>query len=116
MAQHTTSPFRGGYTLYTVEDVPFGTFPAYPEGPAMVISGAGYYVSTTTNDQEPGARVGAFKVVSERPYRTERHPLDGVSFPDSEAARKAQYEAGLLAYMVYDDSEWARQMAAARQR
>jgi hypothetical protein len=94
------------YTLYTIEDVPFGHFPAYPVGPATVRNGD-WYVSISTNDAEPGAVSGAFKVISESPYRTERHPLDKVAFPDRDAAEKAQYEAGLTAYMVYDDSPYA---------
>lgn len=94
------------YKILTVEDVPFGQFPEYPVGPATVRSGD-WCVSISTSDTEPGAISGAFKVITARPYKTERHPLDNVTFPDVDAARKAQYEAGLTAYMVYDDSKWA---------
>lgn len=97
---------RRTYTLKTVADVPFDAYPEYPVGPALVAVGD-WCVSTTSGAHMDGVEAGAFQVVSERPYATRRHPLDGQMFPTREAARQAQYEAGVLAFMVYDDSRWA---------
>lgn len=107
MPQHFASPFRGGHTLYTVDDVPFDHFPQYADGgPAMVVVD-GWNVSVSTGAHIDGAVSGAFKVLIETPYTTLRHPLDEKPFPTQEAAKQAQYEAGLIAFMVYDDSKWA---------
>lgn len=35
----------------------------------------------------------------------EPHPLDGTKYPDHESARRAAYDAGLLARMVYEPRE-----------
>lgn len=94
------------WTLKTVVNVPFGTYPPYPTGPALVAHG-GWNTSCTTGGDIDGVRVGAFKVITENPWTTERHELDGQIFPTSEEANRAKYEAGLIAYMVYDDTEWA---------
>lgn len=110
MAQHFPGAFRGGYTLYTREDLHYGAFPAYSDGgPAMVVVD-GWSVSTTSGDGIDGVICGARKTVSVAPYRSEPHDLDGKPFPTHEAAMRAQYEAGLIAYMVYENSEWAAQL------
>lgn len=100
------SGFSRRWKLVTAKDVPYGFYPEYPEGPAMV-QNDGWNTSLTTGGDVDGARVNAFKVVSETPYVTERHELDGKTFPSREVARKAEYEAGLIAYMVYEDSGFA---------
>ena len=94
------------YTLKTHPDTPYGTYPPYPEGPA-VVQNNGWNTSCESGAHIDGAKVSAFRVVCEKPWTTERHALDGRIFPDQEAAQRAKYEAGLIAYMVYDDSEWA---------
>ena len=104
--QHVTDT-RRPYKLVTAADgIEYGHYPAYPVGPAMVTND-NWHVSITTTDAEPGAVSGVFKILSMQPWETQPHELDKVTFPDVEAAYKAQYEAGVLAYMVYDDSKWA---------
>jgi hypothetical protein len=95
------------YTLKTVSDIPYGTYPAYPEGPALVAH-TEWHVSTSTVNGATEATAGAFRVISQNPYKNERHELDGQTFPTSDLARQAQYNAGLLAYMVYNDNPWAK--------
>lgn len=94
------------WKLKTIADTPFGTYPPYPVGPAIV-QNDDWNTSCMTGTHIEGAKISAFRVITENPYTTERHELDGQTFPNTETARRAQYEAGMIAYMVYDDSEWA---------
>jgi hypothetical protein len=104
--QQPTGGEAVSYTLKTVADVPYGTYPPYPQGPAIV-QNDGWQTSITTGKAENGARISAFKVISNNPWKTESHALDGTTFPNVEEAQQAEYNAGLIAYMVYDNSPWA---------
>jgi hypothetical protein len=93
------------YTLKTITDTPYGTYPPFEDGGPAMVQNEDWQTSTSTRKE--GARVSAFKVVCHESSQTTRHALDGQNFPTAEDARRAQYEAGLIAYMVYDDSKWA---------
>lgn len=107
-----SGPTRRTYTLYTVADVPWGTFPSWDHGgPALVVVD-GWGTSRTTGDGIDGHRVSAYKVpIQIRPGAPDGgivyHWLNGVICPTREQADRLRYEAGLLAYFVYDDSPWA---------
>lgn len=98
---------RRPYTLKTVTDVPFGTYPEHLEGGPALVSLDGWNTSLTHGDGIDGFQVGAFKVISQSPWVTEEHELDGQVFPTNEEGQRAKYNAGLTAYMVYDDTVWA---------
>ena len=106
IAEDLTYLVRRPYTIKTVADVPFGSFPEYPVGPAL-ITHAGWNTSLSHGAHINGFQVGAFKVISERPWVTEKHPLDGELYPTREAADRAKYDAGIIGFMVYDDTVWA---------
>jgi hypothetical protein len=105
-ARGLTTPDPRPEDRYILQNgVPFGTYPEWPEGPALVAVGE-WCTSNITGSGIDGVRVSAFKVLSENPYRTERHPLDGQMYPDTRSANQAKYTAGLIAYMVYRDREY----------
>lgn len=93
------------YYLKTVADVPFGYYPPYPEGPALVTVGD-WCTSNATGAHIDGVKVSAFKVLSENPWNTQRHELDGFLFASHEEANRAKYEAGLIGYLVYQNKTY----------
>jgi hypothetical protein len=105
---------RRTYRLYTVADVPFDAFPQYADGgPSMVVNteyGVSYS-STCKVLSSPGVVAADDGLVTlnayASPYTGEKHALDGTKYATQTDARRAAYEAGLLAFMVYDDSKHA---------
>lgn len=98
------------YWLVYATDLPWDAFPTYDQGGPATVAADGWCCSTSfpaDHASGTGHRVNGFKVLSENPYRSERHWLDGAVFPTREQANRAQYEAGLTARFVYADSEWA---------
>lgn len=105
-----TGDYDGRYRLYTVAEVPFGTFPEYPSGPGRVVID-GWHMSTSSLSRafsspsvvtaDDGMHTLSLSRHDETGERM-RHELDGTKYPTSEGASRAAYEAGCLAYMVYE--------------
>lgn len=109
MATTRTTPLST-YTLYTVDDVPFGTQFDSPRRVGRVTTG--WNVSTTSlckffsspsvvAADDGMITLNVFRYASATSRECERHPLDGTRYPSKEDADRAAYDAGLLAYMVY---------------
>jgi hypothetical protein len=100
----TSSPV--GYHLVTFADgLPYGALPPYSEGgPALVTVGA-WCVSTDTVSGEAGV-ISHVRNYPDGPHgKPSPHPvLDGQRFASREEARKAQYEAGVIQYMIYQET------------
>lgn len=81
---------------------------------ALVVPGPWSAATAMTPE---GCQSLVMKMTRSCPFESEPHPeLDGVLFPDSDAARRAQYEAGVLVYLAYlDGAAYGRaaQMAGA---
>ena len=103
---HASEHYDGRYRLYTVNHVPYGTYPRYVDGgPAMVVvDGWGKSVSSL-------CRIFSSQSVIEADDRQHTlslrragglHSLNGTKYPTSEAADQAAYEVGATAYMVYE--------------
>lgn len=106
------------YRLYTVEHVPFETFPAYAEGgPATTAhtewSVSGSYLNRALSS--PSVVAADDGLYTLHVYRFEgsvtasiKHELDGTKYATDREATKAAYEAGVLAFMVYerDEAQW----------
>ena len=108
-----TTPKSRPYRLYTIEHLPFDHWGEGETRPRTVVTD-GWGKSTTGYDRLFGAILGA--EVPERPdevtlnvYRVpfspddERHPLDKTVWPTKRDADRAAYEAGITAFMVYED-------------
>lgn len=102
------------YRLYTIEHVPYGAFPRYRDGGPSMVAYDGWSVSTSSQTTafggtitEPGHKVRVMRNPCRlgEPYdatKTEQHPIDGQVFATDDEAVQAQYEAGVLAYMVFE--------------
>lgn len=103
--------YDGRYRLYTVDDVPFNRFPEYPAGPSTVVVD-GWSKSTSSlsrifsSPSVVAADDGLHKLRLTRHDGTgavvERHALDGGKYRSQREATRAAYEAGCLAFMVYE--------------
>lgn len=112
------SGYDGRYRLYTIEHVPFGTFPAYTDGGPSRVTYNGWGVSSSSLDRVLSSRDviaqddGKVTLNISRyhgpvcgpydPALIEKHPLDGTKHATQHDADQAAYEAGCLAYMVYE--------------
>ena len=95
--------FRNDYRLYTVEHIPFDAVPSYRDGGPGTVVVDGWCCSTTGWDHQGSVTANAFRFTSpDITTPPERHPLDGTKYPTQADAKRAQYEAGLLAFMVYE--------------
>lgn len=93
--------FRGGYRLYDRTHCDFDDFPAWPEGPGTVVH-AGWGVSySMPNSEHPKVVLHAYKFEGEEEGFA-KHELDGTEYDTKEDATRAAFEAGLLAFMVYE--------------
>ncbi len=94
--------YDGRYRLYTIAHLPFDALPSYAEGgPAKVVLDP-WDVSTTSPTEGEGGRVTLNVYPATSRQTGERHPLDGTRYDDREDADRAAYDAGLLAFMVYE--------------
>ena len=113
---------RRTYRLITVAEAPFDAFPPYSEGGPAKVTNTEYSVSTSSlcgvlsspevvqrDDRKHtlnlSRRVPGLPLSDPGAY--EKHPLDGTKYATQRDADRAAYEAGALAFMVYDDSRWA---------
>lgn len=101
------------------EGIAFDAFPQYKDGgPSMVVlPGWGVsYGSLSRLFSSPSIVAADDGKVTlsayAAPYTGEKHPLDGTKYPTEVDARKAAYEAGLIGFMVYDDSRFALEVSA----
>jgi hypothetical protein len=100
--QHPGS-FDSRCRLWTVNEVPYGRFPTFADGGPATVCYGDWNVSYRTNDGKPTIKV--FKVISQSPYQSERHPLDGTEYDTFDDAQRVAYEAGVIAYLVYVTDE-----------
>lgn len=114
------APALGGmlkqYRLYTNEFADFDDFPEYPEGPGLVVVG-GWGVSYSTGGLDDDGRVTLRAYKCEGPEEGFLdHELYGTKYDTRREASRAAFDAGLLAYMVYEDhaERWERSRAASQ--
>ena len=90
---------NGGYRLYTVEHLPFDALPEYMDGgpPLVVIDPWAVSTSFPTDDSD-----GPQYTLHARTVDMEPHPLNGSRYATRRDADRAVYDAGLLAFMVYE--------------
>ena len=109
--------FRGGYRLWAVgSGLAFDALPAYADGGPSLVPVAGWNVSTSRLCRV----LSSPSVVADDDgmyelslwcghYREpERHALHGTRYADKREADRVAYEAGALAFMVYDDHAASR--------
>lgn len=115
-----TVPSSRPYRLFTIEHVPFGHFPTYAEGGPATVShtkwttsltgpATGLYIDEIKGDPRWTVNVHYNPCQMGQVYdpeKTEYHSLDGQKFDTKEEADRAKYEAGLIAYMVYVDTDY----------
>lgn len=109
------SSLHGGYRLYTRDELPFDDVPAVIDGGPATVVIDGWGVSYSTNIEWPGGRPNAAETDGRwqlKAYKFEgpeegfaRHEIDGTIYEDRREATRAAYEAGLLAFMVYEDQQ-----------
>lgn len=113
------SGYDGRHRLYTHEHIAFDALPDYREGgPATVTNGdwsmsvssvcvalsspsvaAEALANPATRYTLNASRDGHYEAGR---YVSERHPLDGTTYASDRAARRAAFDAGIIAYMVYE--------------
>lgn len=95
------------YRLYTVDHVDFDTF----YGLHSLVTCDRWGVSYQQEMDENWNRTGMIELrvydVRSTPGETEKHALYGTTYLSEIAARRAAFEAGVLAFMVYLDKEQA---------
>ena len=116
--------YDGRYRLYTNEHVEFDALPPYADGgPAMVVVD-GYSMSTSNVSGFSSRAVlaaddGMFTLNLSMPIRDgvgsmapilrfDKHELDGTKYATRHDASRAAFDAGTLAFMVYerDAAKW----------
>jgi len=80
------------YKLHDISTVPFGAL----EMPLVAITE--WNSARVSTSGIPGFRLSIFRVLSEMPWKTETHPLDGKRFDTREECDRVRYEAGILGY------------------
>lgn len=92
------------YRLYTVAELPFEAMLGRRDGgPGMAVIDGWAVGYTGTKPARLNARRGGYTEEGRYdPNLVERHELDGVEYPTMRDAERAAYDAGLLAFMVYE--------------
>lgn len=105
--------YDGRYRIWTVNEVPWGRFPSWPEGPPTVAHtewGVSYprLCRWLSSPEVVAADDGMVELSVSRLQRNDdgrteiiRHPLNGSKYATDDDAQRAAYEAGLTAYMLY---------------
>jgi hypothetical protein len=88
------------YRCYGIEHVPFDTYPAYWDGGPATVARDGWGVSYHSGYGIQGYELHAYEV----PFTGAKHELHGTLYASLRDASRAAYEAGLLAFLVYEDS------------
>lgn len=95
------------YRLFTREHVDFDTF----YGIHGLVTRDRWGVSYSQPMDENWKRTGEIEIhvydVRSTPGETEKHPLYGTRYLSEVAARRAAFDAGVLAFMVYEEG-WTR--------
>lgn len=118
--------YDGRYRLYTVDHVPFDRFPSYSDGGPSTVTHNGWNISTSSTCRvfsSPSVVAAddgmhTLRVTRDgryvdtgvigphgtpvKEYVVTRHPLDGTKYATKRDADRAAYEAGALAFMVYE--------------
>lgn len=110
--------YDGRHRLYTHEHIDFDALPDYREGGPATVAHTGWSMSTSSTSvlSSPSVLAEAlanpasrFTLNSARGghyenghYVVERHELDGTFYASDRDARRAAFNAGILAYMVYN--------------
>lgn len=103
------------YRLYAREHIDFDALPSYHDGgPAMVVIN-GYQTSTSNLSGFSSAAAlsaddGKYTLNLSKPVRGpgggiagfDKHALDGTKYDTAREASRAAYDAGALAFMVYE--------------
>lgn len=96
------------YRLYDRTHCDFDDFPSYREGGPATVVHAGWGVSySMPHGDEKRVELNAYKYEGEEEGFA-KHELDGTFYDTMEDATRAAFEAGLLAFMVYerDAAKW----------
>lgn len=108
--QGVCSPtYDGRYRLYTVDHLPFDALPAYSDGgPAMVAVGEWCVSYVVDHSTDWACTLKVYRAAGAAGTADEHHPLYGATYTDIRDAERAAYEAGALAFAVYerDASRW----------
>lgn len=111
--------YDGRYRLYTHENVAFDDVTPYGEGGPSLVAHSDWHTSTSSTSRlfssrevvalDDGmhtvraSREGHYEMVDgEQRYVTVKHDLDGQKFATKRDADRAKFDAGLVAFMVYD--------------
>lgn len=109
-------PIEGSYSTccrkWTVEHVPYGTFPAYADGGPPTVAHTEWAVSyprlspwsspEVIAADDVKVELSVHRVVRRGDgYDVVHHPISGTRYDTDDAARRAAYEAGVIAYMVH---------------
>lgn len=87
------------YRLYTVADCDYGDFQA------STVTVGNWGVSYQSTYGEEGHTLHIYDCVLLRSQSEDyKHPLYGTVYPTQEDANRAAFEAGCLAYMVYEQA------------
>src|SRR6478735_7911205 len=92
----------GRYRLYLVDVAPFDSFPAYEHGGPSTVTVGDWCVSYAMGGGIDGYELHVYRSFSDESAPGEHHPLYGTVYPTAHDARRAAYEAGALAFMVYE--------------
>jgi len=108
----------GRYRIWTFNEAPYGRFPTYADGGPPIVTHAEWGVSfprlckVMSSPSVVAADDGKIELsIRQIKYKPEggcdiiRHPLDGTKYDTDADARRAAYEAGVIAYMVYVKDE-----------
>jgi hypothetical protein len=111
----------GRYRLYTSEHLDFDALPSYRDGGPSLVVVDGYCMSTSSVSGFSSRAVlaaddGMHTLSLSKPVRgfewditrRDKHPLDGTKYATAPDARRAAFDAGAMAYMVYerDAAKW----------
>jgi hypothetical protein len=101
------SLINGRYRVFTVEHLPYGALPAYPEGPAQVTIEP-WCVSTSSLSPLSSPSVLAADdgmttlSVHKMTGGCEHHAVHGTKHATKDDADRTAYEAGVTGYMIYE--------------
>lgn len=93
------------YRLYTVDHVAFDTFYGVHNMVTLDRWGVSYHQEMDENWKSTGMVELRVYDVRSVPGETVKHPLYGTTYYSDVAARRAAFDAGVLAFMVYVDKE-----------
>jgi hypothetical protein len=98
---------HGGYRLFNVNDLPWedrGLVSAEAvEGRGIVVTDGWGTSQTTGGDLDGKVKLNAYRVPIDPEDGLDRHELDGTVYDTRLEATRAAYEAGITAFMVYED-------------